>query len=369
MDFAALMSKEIDKAKGPTPNSGSDSSKPQKKYTRRADEEAARIAAYKEDQARLEKEREERAAQKRKLEEEEADRRLEREEKKRRLAEESRRKREEEEAIKERERRKRIGLPEVPVTPSENENEGAPETQGEGGEEDIGEEDLTEKLRELGEPVRLFGESHKGRLLRYKKLLERSLENQKMSDGPIPSTLKPVPEVEMKIPSTVPKDTEGRQFLFRQLASYFNMVLFEWELALAKRDVTVKQSLQGRQAYNAMVQSRENMTPLFRKFEKSDIDDSVLEHIVEIIHKAQQRRYVDANDAYLRLSIGKAAWPIGVTMVGIHERSAREKLHQGDKQAHILSDESTRKYLQSIKRCLSFAQTRWPPDDQLQIMG
>jgi pre-mRNA-splicing factor 18 len=56
-------------------------------------------------------------------------------------------------------------------------------------------------------------------------------------------------------------------------------------------------------------------------------------------------------------------------MVGIHERSAREKLHQGDKQAHILSDESTRKYLQSIKRCLSFAQTRWPPDDQLQIMG
>lgn len=48
------------------------------------------------------------------------------------------------------------------------------------------------------------------------------------------------------------------------------------------------------------------MTPLFRKFEKSDIDDNVLEHIVEIIHKAQQRRYVDANDAYLRLSIGKA---------------------------------------------------------------
>lgn len=56
-------------------------------------------------------------------------------------------------------------------------------------------------------------------------------------------------------------------------------------------------------------------------------------------------------------------------MVGIHERSAREKLHQGDQQAHILSDEITRKYLQSIKRCLSFTQVRWPPEDQLQIMG
>jgi pre-mRNA-splicing factor 18 len=57
-------------------------------------------------------------------------------------------------------------------------------------------------------------------------------------------------------------------------------------------------------------------------------------------------------------------------MVGIHERSAREKLHEGGKNAaHIMSDESTRKYLQSIKRCLTFAQVRWPPDDQLQLMG
>lgn len=56
-------------------------------------------------------------------------------------------------------------------------------------------------------------------------------------------------------------------------------------------------------------------------------------------------------------------------MVGIHERSSQDKLQAGDHQAHILSDEITRKYLQSIKRCLSFAQVRWPPDDQLQIMG
>ncbi|KAL4879434.1 hypothetical protein BJY04DRAFT_96099 [Aspergillus karnatakaensis] len=370
MDFAALMSKEIAKAKGSsTPPSGAEqSSKPStKKYTRRADEEAARIAAYNAEQARIEQEREERMAQKRKHEEEETERRLDREEKKRRLAEESRKKREEEEAAKERERRKRIGLPELPPPGEKDETPG---TEGEGeGAEVIGEDELTEKLRELGEPVKLFGETHKERLRRYKKLLERSQEVQKMSDGPIPTTLEPVPEVEMKIPTAVPKDEESRKFLFRQLASYFNMVLSEWELALAKRDITVKQSLQGRQAYNAMVQSRENMTPLVRKFEKSDIDDTVLEHVVEIINKAQQRRYVDANDAYLRLSIGKAAWPIGVTMVGIHERSAREKLHQGDKQAHILSDEITRKFLQSIKRCLSFAQTRWPPDDQLQIMG
>merc|ERR1712230_288321 len=102
--------------------------------------------------------------------------------------------------------------------------------------------------------------------------------------------------------------------------------------------------------------------------EKGGVDEGVLEPIVEIVKAAQERRYVDANDGYLRLSIGKAAWPIGVTMVGIHERSAREKLHESDK-GHVMGDEVTRKFLQSIKRCLSFAQVRWPPEDIRQLMG
>jgi len=40
----------------------------------------------------------------------------------------------------------------------------------------------------------------------------------------------------------------------------------------------------------------------------------------------QARDYVHASDIYYLLSIGNAPWPIGVTMVGIHERSAREKI-------------------------------------------
>ncbi|CAL5867073.1 uncharacterized protein PFLUO_LOCUS1285 [Penicillium psychrofluorescens] len=365
MDFAALMAKEISKAKGPDAKSSSPdkekaaSKEPTKKYMRRGDVEAARVASYNEEQERLQREREERMANKRKLDEEEADRRREREDKKRRLAEVSKKKREEEEAAEERERRRRLGLPELPD--AEDGTPGAEDAEG-----DIDDEQLIQKLRDLNEPVRLFGESHRARLRRYRRLAQ---PQKKMTDGPIPTFLEPVPGGQMIIPAKIPKDQDGRLFLFRQLASYFNMVLSEWELALAKRDVSVRQSFQGKQAYNAMVQARENMTPLIRLFEKADLEDGLLEPVVEIVHKAQERRYVDANDAYLRVSIGKAAWPIGVTMVGIHERSAREKLHQSDQQAHILSDEITRKYLQSIKRCLSFAQTRWPPEDQLQIMG
>jgi pre-mRNA-splicing factor 18 len=107
---------------------------------------------------------------------------------------------------------------------------------------------------------------------------------------------------------------------------------------------------------------------LFRRLEDGSIDEKIVPAIVEIVHAAQERRYVDANDAYLRLSIGKAAWPIGVIMVGIHERSAREKLHGGDK-GSVMTDDVTRKYVQSIKRCLTFAQVRWPPQDASQLMG
>ena len=112
----------------------------------------------------------------------------------------------------------------------------------------------------------------------------------------------------MKVPPKPPPaaDRPEREFLFRQLASYFTMVLTEWAVALSQRSEAVKESFQGKQAYGAMVQSRENMRPLFKKFEKGELEDGILEPVVEIVKAAQERRYVDANDGYLRLSIGKA---------------------------------------------------------------
>ncbi|KAH8815709.1 hypothetical protein F5884DRAFT_190050 [Xylogone sp. PMI_703] len=343
MDFASLMSKEISKAK-----SNFASTEQSVKHKKRAEIEAERQAQYQAEQKRIEQEKQEKLAQKRKREEEEAEAARIREEKRRKLAEESRRRREEQEAEEERARRKRLGLPELV---KEDSAEIAKE-------DDIEDEELLEKLRAMGEPAKLFGESHKQRLRRYRKL------GTVMTNGPIPTSLELVEEKDMKV-DTMPKDAEGRKYLFRQLASYFTMVLTEWEAALEKEK---RDTFASKAAYNAMVQSKENMTPLFRKFESGDIDDGVLEPIVEIVKAAQERRYVDANDGYLRLSIGKAAWPIGVTMVGIHERSAREKLHESDK-GHVMGDEITRKFLQSIKRCLSFAQVRWPPDDIKQMMG
>lgn len=84
----------------------------------------------------------------------------------------------------------------------------------------------------------------------------------------------------------------------------------------------------------------------------------------------KERNYQYAYEVYLKLSIGNAPWPIGVTSVGIHERSAREKIShvrntQG--QAHIMNDEATRKYLQAIKRLMTFVQRAYPTDPSRSV--
>ncbi|CAM6103446.1 unnamed protein product [Calypogeia fissa] len=78
-----------------------------------------------------------------------------------------------------------------------------------------------------------------------------------------------------------------------------------------------------------------------------------------VVRCCMERDYLTAMDKYIKLDIGNAPWPIGVTMFGIHERSAREKIYTNSV-AHIMNDETTRKYLQSIKRLMTLCQRRYP---------
>ncbi|KAJ3018701.1 hypothetical protein NUW54_g269 [Trametes sanguinea] len=130
----------------------------------------------------------------------------------------------------------------------------------------------------------------------------------------------------------------------------------------------VKRTTQGKLAAATQRQSAEYLKPLFKLLRARNLPPDMLARIAEIVHYMQKRQYQKANDSYLRLSIGNAPWPIGVTMVGIHERSAREKI-SADQVAHVLNDEVSRKYIQSLKRILTFAQTKYPPDDVTQLMG
>ena len=48
--------------------------------------------------------------------------------------------------------------------------------------------------------------------------------------------------------------------------------------------------------------------------------------MIKIISALKKGEYQKADSFYLEVSIGNAAWPMGVTMVGIHERAARERI-------------------------------------------
>jgi hypothetical protein len=109
----------------------------------------------------------------------------------------------------------------------------------------------------------------------------------------------------------------------------------------------------------------------------------------------QEGEFVRANDAYILTAIGNAAWPIGITSVGMHARSAHDKMQTGQIgepnikptiacrannvfcspprlfnralqpsrlfvrcAAHVMNNEMQRKYLQSVKRLMRFEQNR-----------
>jgi len=148
----------------------------------------------------------------------------------------------------------------------------------------------------------------------------------------------------------------------------FKKLIKEWQQELNCRPESVKRTATGKITTATFKQTRRYIRPLFALLRKRTLPDEMLGLIHNIAENVQKREYVRANDAYLRLAIGNAPWPIGVTMVGIHERSAREKIFT-NQVAHILNDENQRKYIQSIKRLMTFAQGRYPTDPSKSVLN
>ena len=91
------------------------------------------------------------------------------------------------------------------------------------------------------------------------------------------------------------------------------------------------------------------------------MNTEILDGLYLIVQYTMMKEYVRAHDKYLELAIGNAPWPMGVTMVGIHERAGRAKIFSSQV-AHILNDENNRRMLQSVKRLLTVCQRLYPTD-------
>ncbi|CAG8434471.1 7362_t:CDS:2 [Scutellospora calospora] len=254
----------------------------------------------------------------------------------------------------------------------------------------ISQEEVIRRLRAKGQPIRLFGESDKDRKTRLRaiELIEERSEGQRndfmrtleeMETGLDLEVLKKQPEEDTNRSSKKKRAVEDLpldntpievELIEKDPDKLYILIytFFKWEQEMNNRPDHVKRSTQGKFAAATQMQTNEYMQPFFRTLKKKAIEPDVLARITEITHYMQKREYMNANDAYLRLSIGNAPWPIGVTMVGIHERSAREKIFSAQV-AHVLNDETTRKWIQSIKRLMTFCQSKYPPDDNSQLMG
>ena len=70
---------------------------------------------------------------------------------------------------------------------------------------------------------------------------------------------------------------------------------------------------------------------------------------------AENKDLLNANNKYIDLSIGNAAWIIGLTMVGKHQSTGKSLISPAQV-ACVLDDGITKKYLQRIRRILIFFQ-------------
>lgn len=140
---------------------------------------------------------------------------------------------------------------------------------------------------------------------------------------------------------------------------FFKKLLNEWKQELDEMTEAEKRTAKGKSMVATFKQCARYLNPLFKFCRKKVLPDDIRQALLVVVECCMKRDYLAAMDHYIKLAIGNAPWPIGVTMVGIHERSAREKIYTNSV-AHIMNDETTRKYLQSIKRLMTFCQRRYP---------
>ena len=154
-----------------------------------------------------------------------------------------------------------------------------------------------------------------------------------------------------------------------QVVHFLKYLLEEWQRevdANVARDENWTRTEVGRQSAANVRLCAEHLKPLFKKCKKRALPADLERALFLVVKRMKARDYRAAADAYVGVAIGNAAWPIGVTMVGIHERSARTKIN-AQTQAHAMHDEETRKFLQSVKRLMTFAQRRFPTTPSLSL--
>jgi pre-mRNA-splicing factor 18 len=245
--------------------------------------------------------------------------------------------------------------------------------------------DVISRLRAMRQPATLFGESDDSRFerLRQQELLaivdsgeaqgqrNFTVEDAKRSSEGLSTQLNDEEQRakeerciierlgEIKGDTADPSDEQ--ELVLR----WIERMMLEWKLWILQNSAELKRTEYGRKKITTFKQCEEFMKPLNAQLKRKLLEKSLCERLSSIVRHCKVRHYKKAMDEYILFAIGNAAWPIGVTCVGIWARASREKLNERNV-AHILNDEATRKWAQSIKRLMSFTQRMYPPHDPTQ---
>ena len=227
-------------------------------------------------------------------------------------------------------------------------------------------EKIKKKLRELKQPITMFGETDEEREERLAKY---------ETDG-IPELIKIESFEYPKIEEFVQKK---KIFLFENSESFpaklkkekdsfyvhkiFNLILQHWENETKKASSTTRE---GKIFINRFKDTKRDISKFLNLLLEDSVPLNILTSCLKIVKYIQQKEYMKANDAYLALAIGNAPWPLGVTATGIHARSGRERIEKKNIKS-IMNDDEQKQNLQAVKRLITYSQTIYPSDPSKMI--
>ncbi|KAM3310622.1 hypothetical protein ACQJBY_031359 [Aegilops geniculata] len=262
--------------------------------------------------------------------------------------------------------------------------------EGSRGSSPLPREEVVRRLRLLRQPATLFGEDDAARLRRLHDALEdpaavAGIDAAEIGEGQTNDFLRDIQAPRARAAAMASKPKPGAaarshgenekkedEVPFDELCeedkivAFFKRLLSEWGQELDEMPESERRTARGKAAAATCKQCARYLEPLFRLCRKKALPGDVRRALLDVVRCCARRDYLAATDSYIRLAIGNSPWPIGVTMVGIHERSAREKIHANGV-AHVMNDETTRKYLQSVKRLMTFCQRRYPTDPSRSV--
>uniref|UniRef100_A0A915PAK7 Pre-mRNA-splicing factor 18 n=1 Tax=Meloidogyne floridensis TaxID=298350 RepID=A0A915PAK7_9BILA len=144
--------------------------------------------------------------------------------------------------------------------------------------------------------------------------------------------------------------------------AFINYIMKRWAKELNARPEQIKRSPAGKVQAGMQKQTVEHMNPLVKSLEKHSVNSDIRAHLTTITRFCVlDKDYIQANNAYMEMAIGNAPWPVGVTRSGIHQRPGSSKAYASNV-AHVMNDETQRKYIHGLKRVLSKCQDFFPTD-------